>query len=95
MVDKHDRAQLRLLIRRLRTERDVTQTKLAEQVGISQPRVAEIESGRREVRALELFAILDALGVSMATFWRRYQTAPIDGAPVSGRLDEESDSRRG
>ena len=70
--------QLKLLLRQLRTERDVTQAQLAEQIGVAQPRIAEIEAGRREVRALELFAILEALGVSMATFWRRWQTLSID-----------------
>jgi hypothetical protein len=36
------------------------------------------QSGRREVRALELFAILEALGVSMSTFWRRWQTESLE-----------------
>ena len=78
MTDDHDRAQLGLLLRLLRTERDVTQVELAERIGLPQPRIAEIESGRREVRALELFDVLEALGVSMNTFWRRWQTGPID-----------------
>ena len=78
----HDYAQdgerPRKLLRRLREERGVLQSQLAEQVGLSQPRIAEYESGRREIRALELFKIIEALGLSMRTFWRRWHTASFE-----------------
>lgn len=73
--DDFDR--LRWLLRRLRQERSVTQRQLAERIALAQPRIAEYEAGKREIRALELFAILEALGLSMQTFWRRWQTAPL------------------
>ena len=60
----------------------MTQSQLAVALGLPQPRVAEVESGKRELRALELLAALDALGVSLRTFERRWRRGPVDNVDV-------------
>lgn len=52
-------------IKQLRQERGITQTQLAEMIGIKQPSLARIESGRHTIRLDILERICEALGVSL------------------------------
>lgn len=58
-------SQLHVRIARLRQERGLTQTQLAEMIGIKQPSLARIESGKHTIRLDILERICEALGVSL------------------------------
>ena len=55
----------RTIIRQKRTEKGIRQGKLAELVHVSQPFIAEIESGRKKPSLDVLMRICDALEISM------------------------------
>ncbi len=54
-------------VRAQRLARGLTQTELAELAGVKQPRIAEIEAARYDLRADTLDTIADALAVSPAS----------------------------
>ena len=68
------RRRLAELLRAIRTERDVTQVALAARLGVPQSVVSKYESGARQIGCLEVEAVCKALGVSLQTFVRRWQT---------------------
>lgn len=52
-------------IRRIRTEKKISQTKLAEALNVKQVTISYIESGRRKVKADEVKVLAAALGVKV------------------------------
>ncbi|MDB4947542.1 MAG: hypothetical protein JWM27_191 [Gemmatimonadetes bacterium] len=63
---------------RLRVQRGYTQTQLAHALGVTQPRVAEIESARANVQVDTLDRLASVFGVEPAALLRAAKT----GAPV-------------
>lgn len=61
--------------KRLRESKQLTQRAVAGLIGVSQPSVAQYESGRAEPTPASLFAISDALGVPVE-HWREFLTEP-------------------
>lgn len=57
--------QLSILLRNLRASRRMTQRDLAQRLGLSQPRIAEIESRPGRITVDQLFEMLQALGASL------------------------------
>ncbi|HET7229869.1 MAG TPA: helix-turn-helix transcriptional regulator [Longimicrobium sp.] len=57
---------LALNVMRLRRERGITQAQLAEAIGVSQPRIAEVEAGDANPRLVTLSKIAHALGVTLS-----------------------------
>lgn len=51
------------MLRHHRIEQGITQTELAERLGIKQPTLARMESGRVSINESTLTRILDALGL--------------------------------
>jgi DNA-binding XRE family transcriptional regulator len=60
---------------RLRVQRGYTQTQLADALGVSQPRVAEIESARANVQVDTLDRLAAVFGVEPAALLRATRTA--------------------
>lgn len=61
--------------RRLRKEKGLTQTQLAELVGCSQANVFDIETGRSKPRLALAFAIAEALGSTVDDLFGAQETA--------------------
>ena len=53
----------------LRMEHKVTQTSMAEQIGMSQTNLSNLESGRTAITLANLFRIKEVLGCKMADFF--------------------------
>lgn len=61
--DKHIRAQLMVIIRKMVHERGLSQKKAAELLGTTQPRISEIINGRLDNHTIDrLFSMLNTLG---------------------------------
>ncbi|CAN5422241.1 hypothetical protein BH11PLA2_BH11PLA2_32870 [soil metagenome] len=82
-------------LKRLRAEKGLTQKGLAEKIGVSQPFIAQLETGIRAGVTVEtLYALSDLLGVS-ADHWRPFLGAtPAEskrpsGPPVGTRSPEK------
>ena len=52
-------------VRELRSDRGLTQLRLAERAGISRPSIANVEAGRQNVSLRQLCALAAALGVEV------------------------------
>jgi transcriptional regulator with XRE-family HTH domain/Zn-dependent peptidase ImmA (M78 family) len=80
-------------VRQARLARGMSQAQVAEFLRIQRTAVARIEAGERQVSALELFALADALGVSPGLL---ASTPPIAVTSRRAELSEDSDeaSRR-
>ncbi|HET9393594.1 MAG TPA: helix-turn-helix transcriptional regulator [Candidatus Rubrimentiphilum sp.] len=63
-------AVLRALLVREREKRGFTQGEVARQMGRPQSFISKVESGERRLDVIELFEILDILGVDRARFMR-------------------------
>ncbi len=63
-------------LRRLRRERGLTQSDLARQIGIQQSDLSRMEKGEYRVSLDNLFKILGALEVEVATFFADERQAP-------------------
>ena len=61
----HLRPTIGEMLRHLRIEQGVTQTELAEKLGIKQPTLARMESGRVSINESTLTRILDALNLQL------------------------------
>ena len=70
-------------IKFLRIDRKVTQTSMAEQIGMSQTNLSNLESGRTAVTLANLFKIKEVLGCNMADFF-----VDIDGKKSSDKNEE-------
>jgi transcriptional regulator with XRE-family HTH domain len=60
-----DLSELGELIRRRRTELDLSQTELAERVGATRQWVSRLENGRNDISAQRLLAVIDALDLNL------------------------------
>lgn len=78
LQNEEKRRKLRHLLRTLREERGVTQVELATRLGVPQSVVSKYEAGDRQVDFVEVEAICDALGVSLRTLLRRWETTPAN-----------------
>ena len=72
------RLKLRRLLRTIRRERGITQTELAGRLSIPQSMVSRYENGERELDFVEVEAICEAMGMSLRSFCRRWDTTPED-----------------
>ena len=78
MVDRKpnittERARLGALLRSVRTEAGLRQVDVAERLGQPQSYVSRYESAEQRLDLVELRAVCDALGVSLAEFVRRFE----------------------
>ncbi len=80
MEDPRSRPDPKLsrLLRAIRRERGVTQVQLAERVGLPQSIISRNENGERLVSFQEVVAVCLAVGVSMRTLVRRWDSMPDD-----------------
>lgn len=62
---------IRIRLRELRTERELTQQALAELAGVRQATVSEIESGTTRIELEVLERLADALGVEPGELFER------------------------
>ncbi len=72
------RVKLRRLLRTIRRERGVTQVQLAERLAVPQSVISKIENGERQVDFVEVEALCEALGTSLRSFCRRWDSTPVD-----------------
>lgn len=71
MEQKH----LQELLRTVRKEAGITQVELATRLETSQVFVSNIERGERRLDLIELYKVLDVIGIKMEEFIRRYEEA--------------------
>jgi transcriptional regulator with XRE-family HTH domain len=73
-----DAEQNRLLhlLREARAEAGLRQADVAEKLGQPQSYVSKYESGERRLDVVELWSVLDVLGVSLGDFARRLEESP-------------------
>ncbi len=72
------RIKLRRLLRAIRRERGVTQVALSEGSGLAQAVISNIERGERQVEFVEVEALCEAVGMSLRSFCRRWDSTPDD-----------------
>jgi transcriptional regulator with XRE-family HTH domain len=88
---------LALNVIRLRRERGLTQAELANRLGVSQPRIAEVEAGDANPRLITLSKIAHALGVSLSELLTdnlNANRAAAVPAQVRGEENEPTRKRR-
>ena len=69
MHDYDIRSKIGLRIKELRAERGVSQEEFAHLIGMSRSYFGEVETGKRNVAAVNLEKITKGLGVSLAEFF--------------------------
>ncbi|WP_334098624.1 helix-turn-helix transcriptional regulator [Gordonibacter pamelaeae] len=69
MHDYDIRSKIGLRIKELRAERGVSQEEFASLIGMSRSYFGEVETGKRNVAAVNLEKITKGLGVSLAEFF--------------------------
>lgn len=67
-------ADLGLAIQQARLAKGLTQTEIAERLGISQRSVSEMESGKPTIWARRLFDLMRATGVELSATWQNDET---------------------
>lgn len=67
-------ADLGLAIQQARLARGLTQVALADELGISQRSISEIESGRPTIAVRRIFDLLRATGVELSASWEDGET---------------------
>ena len=72
------RTKLRRLLRAIRRERGVTQVELSERSGLAQAAISNIERGERRVEFVEVEVLCEAVGMSLRSFCRRWDSTPDD-----------------
>lgn len=77
----NDLVELGELIRKRRTELDLSQTELAEKVGATRQWVSRLEKGKNDVTALRLLAVIDALELNLDV--RAPLRGPVTDYPTS------------
>lgn len=67
---KNGRAQelVQELLRQMRTEANLSQYQLADELGVPQSTISKVESGKRRVDVAELVAVCDACGTAPKVF---------------------------
>ena len=66
-------------IRQLRKERDLTQSELAQRIGVQQSDLCRMENGEYRVSLDTLFKILGVFGMDIGEFFREEFTPPSPG----------------
>jgi HTH-type transcriptional regulator / antitoxin HipB len=79
--------QLALLLRNLRLSRRMTQRDLADRLGLSQPRVAEIEKRPGRITVDQLFAVMQVLGATALV-------APGRGVDLAGAASAQATAEK-
>ena len=69
MADLDIRARIGLRIKQLRAKAHLTQGALARDIGLSRSYLAEVETGKRNVSAVNIERICGGLGVTLAEFF--------------------------
>ncbi len=77
-VSSAQRRQICRLLRTIRREREVTQAELADRLAVPQSVISKVERGERRLDLAELKAVCEALGTSVSTFCRRWDSMPED-----------------
>lgn len=72
------RVKLYRLLKAIRRERGVTQIQLAERTGMPQSVISKYENGERGVEFVEVEAICEAVGMSLRSFCRRWDSTADD-----------------
>ncbi len=72
------RLKLRRLLRAIRRERGVTQVQLAERLEMVQSKISKYEKGELRLDFVEVEAVCEALGTSLRSFCRRWDSTPDD-----------------
>lgn len=72
---QRDRKAFLRLLRRVRVEAKLTQTQLANILGVTQARISKYEQGERRIDILELKSICDAIKLPLAEFAQRFEEA--------------------
>jgi transcriptional regulator with XRE-family HTH domain len=65
---------LKRLLRDARLEKGLTQSELAARLEVTQSRVSKVEQGERRLDLVELQEWCSALGISLVSFVRRFQS---------------------
>ncbi len=68
-------------VRQLRWLRKVTQTQLAEKVGIKFQQIQKYETGANRISCSRLYQIAEALGVEVSYFFEGYGGTPSKASP--------------
>ncbi len=69
MSDIDIRTRIGLRIKQIRAERGLTQDALAYGIGLSRSYLAEVETGKRNVSAVNIERISNGLGISLSDFF--------------------------
>lgn len=64
----------RAILRELRNENGLTQVQLSEVLGMPQSFVSKYETGERRLDMVEVRAVCQSLGISLAAFVKRFET---------------------
>ncbi len=72
---QRERKVLLHLLRELRKEKGLTQGQLGKAIGAKQAFVSKYETGERRLDFLDLVAICEALGISVARFAERFDVS--------------------
>jgi transcriptional regulator with XRE-family HTH domain len=72
---QRERKVLLHLLRELRKEKGLTQGQLGKAIGAKQAFVSKYETGERRLDFLDLVAICEALGISIARFAERFDVS--------------------
>lgn len=74
-LNRDDYAPLISLLRTVRKEKGITQTQLAQRLGVEQSMVSKIERRERRLDVSELRRVCLVLGISLIDFISRYEMA--------------------
>lgn len=74
-LNRDDYAPLISLLRTVRKEKGITQTQLAQSLGVEQSMVSKIERRERRLDVSELRRVCLVLGISLTDFISRYEMA--------------------
>jgi transcriptional regulator with XRE-family HTH domain len=75
LCKQRERKVLLHLLRELRKEKGLTQGQLGKAIGAKQAFVSKYETGERRLDFLDLVAICEALGISIARFAERFDVS--------------------
>jgi transcriptional regulator with XRE-family HTH domain len=73
-IHTREQAALLKLLKQVRNEACLTQKQLAERLQVQQCEISNYERGEKRLDLIELGQVVDALGLSLEEFVRRYET---------------------
>ena len=74
-------------VKAMRMQKGISQSELAQRVGISQAHMSNIENGHSNITLENLFSLHDILGVSMASFFVDIEQINVTASQVQGRKE--------